>query len=283
MTTQSPIHVANLFPEICRRLIALLRKLSPDEWHLPTVSSRRNVKDIASHLLDGSLRRLSMQRDGYFPADGSSQPHSNESLLDFLTRLNSEWETGTRRLSPRVLIDMLERADQELAELFESLDPHGPAIFPVAWAGEQQSENWMDIARDYAEKWHHSEQIFEATGRPSTIRDPGLFHPCLEIFLRALPFTYRGVRAAAGKCVQVTITGPAGGVWNLESDGTAWHLVARLTHKPHSSVTINEDVAWKLFTKRRHPDLIRRQFPDIKLTGDHELGSHVLEMVSVMA
>ena len=93
-----PILVADLFPEITSRLSELLRSLSPDEWHLPTVSSRRTVKDIASHLLDGSLRRLSIQRDGYRPDDGRSRPRDGEALVGFLNRLNDEWETGTRRL-----------------------------------------------------------------------------------------------------------------------------------------------------------------------------------------
>src|SRR5436190_65571 len=104
--TMPPIMAADLFPEIASQLVLLLRRLTPPEWGLPTVSSRRTVKDIASHLLDGSLRRLSMQRDGYRPADGRSQPGPDESLIDFLTRLNDEWESGTRRLSPRVLIDL---------------------------------------------------------------------------------------------------------------------------------------------------------------------------------
>lgn len=153
-----PILVADLFPDVCRRLVELLRSLSPDEWHRPTVSSRRTVKDVASHLLDGSLRRLSMQRDGYRPADGRSQPQANEPLTDFLNRLNDEWETGTRRLSPAVLVGLIEWADVQLADLFRSLDPHGPALFPVAWAGEDESRDWMDVARDYTEKWHHTQQ-----------------------------------------------------------------------------------------------------------------------------
>ena len=201
-----PILVADLFPEVTSRLVELLRSLSADEWHLPTVSSRRTVKDIASHLLDGSLRRLSMQRDGYRPADGRSQPRSDEPLMDFLNRLNDEWETGTRRLSPKVLVDLIEWADAQLADLFRSLDPHGPAIFPVAWAGEERSENWMDVARDYTEKWHHTQQIFDATNRPSTIMNRRLGHPCLDIFMRALPFTFRNVEADVGSVVTVAVT-----------------------------------------------------------------------------
>ena len=120
--TMPPTLVADLFPDVSRHLVEMLRTLTPAEWHLPTVSSRCTVKDIASHLLDGSLRRLSMQRDGYRPSDGWSQPRNGESLMDFLNRLNDEWETGTSRLSPKALTDLIEWADAQLADLFRSLE-----------------------------------------------------------------------------------------------------------------------------------------------------------------
>lgn len=278
-----PILVAGLFPEVTSHLLELLRSLSLKEWHLPTVSSRRTVKDIASHLLDGSLRRLSMQRDSYRPADGRSQPRTDEPLMDFLNRLNDEWETGTRRLSPRVLTDLIEWADSQLADLFRSLDPHGPAIFPVAWAGETQSENWMDVARDYTEKWHHTQQIFEATKRPSTILNRRLGHPCLDIFMRALPFTFGNVEAPIDGVVTVVVTGEAGGNWYVERREGGWEQSAESQRTPLATVTMGQDTAWKVFTKRRSREAIRQQFPGICVTGDETLGSHVLDMVSVMA
>lgn len=278
-----PILVADLFPEVTSRLLELLRSLSPDEWHLPTVSSRRTVKDIASHLLDGSLRRLSMQRDGYRPDDGRSQPRAGEPLVDFLTRLNDEWETGTRRLSPKVLTDLIEWADRQLANLFRSLDPQGEAIFPVAWAGEDRSENWMDVARDYTEKWHHTQQIFDATQRPSTIMTRKLGHPCLDIFMRALPFTFRVVEAEPGSLVTVAVTGEAGGNWHVERRTGGWAQIADPTRLAAATVTMDQGTAWKLVTKRRSPEANRQQFPDVRITGDEALGQNVLRMVSVMA
>eukprot|EP00456_Euglypha_rotunda_P027543 TRINITY_DN21_c0_g3_i1.p3 TRINITY_DN21_c0_g3~~TRINITY_DN21_c0_g3_i1.p3 ORF type:complete len:281 (-),score=67.34 TRINITY_DN21_c0_g3_i1:1939-2781(-) len=278
-----PILVTDLFPDVCGCLVDLLRSLSPEEWQLPTVSSRRTVKDIASHLLDGSLRRLSMQRDGYRPADGRSQPRPDEPLMDFLNRLNEEWEVGTRRLSPNVLVDLIAWADVQLAELFQSLDPDGPAIFPVAWAGEEQSKNWMDIARDYTEKWHHTQQIFEATGHPSTIMNRKLAHPCLDIFMRALPFTFRDVMADDGSIVTVVITGDAGGRWHVQRGRTGWQQIAESSASPDATVTMDQDTAWKLVTKRRSRELIRQQFPAIRITGKESLGLLVLDMVSVMA
>jgi uncharacterized protein (TIGR03083 family) len=281
--TMPPILVADLFPEVTRRLVELLRSLSADEWQRPTVSSRRTVKDIASHLLDGSLRRLSMQRDGYRPADGRSQPRADEPLMDFLNRLNDEWETGTRRLSPKVLVDLIEWADAQLADLFRSLDPHGPAIFPVAWAGEERSENWMDVARDYTEKWHHTQQIFDATNRPSTILTRLLGDPCLDTFMRALPFTFRSVEADLGSVVMVVVTGEAGGNWYVERREDGWEQTADQPRSPSATVTMDQDTAWRLVTKRRSRDEIRQQFPGIRITGDEGLGLHVLDMVSVMA
>jgi hypothetical protein len=279
----SPILTAELFPEVTGRLHELLRSLSVKEWSLPTNSSQRTVKDIASHMLDGSLRRLSMQRDGYFPPEGSGQQRADETLLEFLNRLNAEWEIGTRRLSPRVLVDLLASADRQLTELFQSLDPFGPAIFPVAWAGEEASQNWMDIARDYTEKWHHTRQIFEATNRPSTISERRLLHPCLDTFMRALPFTFSGVKAPAGTVVAVMITGDAGGEWFVERVGELWVQTPTATRAPSATVAMDADTAWRLVTKRRARDVVRREFPQIRIEGDVELGEHVLDMVAMMA
>ncbi|MEQ8789940.1 MAG: maleylpyruvate isomerase N-terminal domain-containing protein [Pirellulaceae bacterium] len=283
MTEMPPILVADLFPEISQHLVALLRLLSEDDWRKSTTSSQRNVKDIASHLLDGSLRRLSMQRDGYFPPDGSSGPQVDELIMESLNRLNSTWESAARRLSPQVLVDLIEWADVQLADLFQSLDPFGPAIFPVAWAGEEQSQNWMDVARDYTEKWHHTQQIFEATGRPSTITERRLFHPCLDIFMRALPYTYRNVGAEVGSTVAVVVTGEAGGSWFVERTADGWRQTTNPANSPISTVTMDQLTAWKLVTKRRSLKQVREQFPDIVIEGDERLGQPVLGMVSVMA
>lgn len=274
-----PILVADLFPEITRRLLDLLRALAPDDWRRPTSSSGRTVKDIASHLLDGSLRRLSLQRDRY----AAGGPRPGESLLAFLTRLNDEWETGTRRLSPRVLTDLIGRADAELAELFAALDPHGPALFPVAWAGEAESANWMDVAREYTEKWHHTRQLFDATGRPSTISGRRLLHPCLDTFLRALPVTFRDVPAEVGTVVTVVVTGDAGGAWHVERAADGWRQAADAPRPAAGTVTLDADTCWRLVTKRRPPGAARALFPDIRLAGDAALGEHVLGTVAMMA
>lgn len=181
--------------------------------------------------------------------------------MNFLNRLNDEWETGTRRLSPKVLVDLIEWADAQLADLFRSRDPHGTAIFPVAWAGEERSENWMDVARDYTEKWHYTQQIFDATKWTSTIINRRLGHPCLDIFMRALPFAFRIVDADVGSVVTVAITGEAGGHWHVERQEYGWAQIVESPRSPAARVKMDQDTAWKLVTKRRSQEANRQQFP----------------------
>ncbi len=63
-----PILTAHLLPVIEARLIELLRSLRPDEWEMQTIAPAWKVKDVAAHLLDTQLRKLSLVRDGYAAA-----------------------------------------------------------------------------------------------------------------------------------------------------------------------------------------------------------------------
>jgi hypothetical protein len=56
MSTLAPIDTLELFDDVNDHLISLLRSLSPDDWHRPTMCSAWDVKDIAAHLLDTALR-----------------------------------------------------------------------------------------------------------------------------------------------------------------------------------------------------------------------------------
>jgi hypothetical protein len=282
MKISRQIDVRPLFGEVCDELHSLLCSLSTEEWHRATSSSQRQVRDIATHLLDGSLRRISLQRDGYQPPLSAGQ-RTDEPLLSFLNRLNSEWEQATRRLSPQVIISLLEVADRNAVQVLTSLDPHGTALFPVGWAGESVSENWFDVAREYTEKWHHTQQIFEAVGRPSTITCRRLYHPCLQTFMLALPFAFRNVRQPTGTVVAVEMQGEAGGEWRILREEHGWDWFNGSSVSPTAVISLPQADAWKVFTKRRSADEKRRMFPAIKVQGDQSLGDTVLELVSVMA
>ena len=100
-------------------LIDLLSSLAPGEWDLQTIAPLWKVRDVAAHLLDTSLRKLSMVRDScYVEAVDSGSP---QNLIAFVNRLNQEGVTVYRRLSPPVLIGMLRTACEESARFHESL------------------------------------------------------------------------------------------------------------------------------------------------------------------
>ena len=63
-------------------------------------------------------------------------------------------------------------------------------MFPVSWAGEQESANWFDIAREFTERWHHQQQIRLAVEKPG-IMTREFYYPVLDCFMRALPYSYR--------------------------------------------------------------------------------------------
>jgi hypothetical protein len=95
----------------------------------------------------------------------------------------------------------------------------------VRWAGERESLNWFDTARELAERWHHQPQIREAVKRPG-LMTPELYHPVLDCFLRALPFAYRAVPAPPGALVEIEIGGDCGGIWRLHREAESWRLTA---------------------------------------------------------
>jgi uncharacterized protein (TIGR03083 family) len=280
MQTPPRIETLHLFDEVNGCLLGLLHSLGPDDWHKQTMCSAWDVKDLAAHLLDSALRRLSLHRDGY------ASPHLRpgpDGLLPFLNRLNAEWTAASRRLSPPVLIHLLDWAGRECVAFFRTLDPDGPATFPVAWAGEEESKNWFDVAREYTERWHHSQQIFEAVGRPGPLLSRRLYRPVLETFLRALPFAFHDTYRPTGSAVRVAVEGESGGDWWLVRGDGRWEQAATACVQPAASVALPQEVAWKVWTKRRPVEEKLRTFPGIVTAGDVELARRVVGMVSVMA
>ena len=277
VVTPGPLLTAHLFPALDAHLIDLLRSLTSDDWERQTIAPRWKIKDVAAHLLDTQLRRLSFGRDGYTVAPPSPIT-SDRDLVAFIDRLNAEGVTVYRRLSPPVLIAWMERSSGEAASYFASLDPFAPARIGVSWAGEAVSPNWFDIARELTERWHHQQQIRLAVGRPG-IMTPDLYHPVLECFMRALPFAYRDQTAEPGSLARVNVSGDCGGSWYLYRDADRWRLIQSPAGRQLSETTIPQEIAWLIFTKG-----IRRAAaePQVLVTGDADLGLHVLDMISIV-
>ena len=263
MKPLQPILTAHFFAPLNDELVALLRGLSVEEWSAPTVAGAWTVKDVAAHLLDTTLRRLSMHRDGHEPP-----PREFTTIGALVNDLNAEGVAYARRLSTSMMIDMHARYGAQLAEFFTSLDPNAPAKWSVSWAGEEESKMWFDVARELTEKWHHQQQIRDATGRPPLYER--YLSPVIDTFVRALPFTYRDVDAPEGTTIVLRVDDAA---WSLVREG-GWRLYAG-AGPATTTVSLTGDVAWRLFT---------RQKIDARavIEGEERYAQPALHMVSII-
>src|SRR5580693_2277606 len=106
-----PILTTHLFAKLEDRLVGLLRSLDRNDWEQQTVAGNWRVKDVAAHLLDTQLRGLSICRDQYVAE--SAGRNSPGELGAFINRLNQEGVRVYRRLSPDVLISLMELASRQ--------------------------------------------------------------------------------------------------------------------------------------------------------------------------
>lgn len=278
MNKSDKIDTVYLLPELDEMLIKLLEGFSAEDWEKQTLAPEWKVKDVAVHLLDGNLRTLSMLRDGYY-GDKPEKIHSYEDLIAFLNRLNADWVLATKRLSPKVIIDLLKVSGKEYCEFLTTLNPDANAEFSVAWAGENTSKNWFHVAREYTEKWHHQQQIRLAVGAGQELLKEKWYFPYLDTSVRALPYHYRDVKGEYGDLIKFTFVGETAKSWFLHYDN-GWELLKFINQEPNCIVKIKDDFAWKIFTKGIKRD---QAIANAEIIGDKKLGEKIFDMIAVMA
>ena len=276
----SPPRVATapLFAGLHDELMALLRGLSRADWQRPTTATGWTVRDVAAHILDGDIRRLSAHRDRHAPPPPEAALATYRDLVGYLDWLNGTWIAAARRIGPPVLVDLLAVTGPQVAAFVTGLDADGPALYAVSWAGEQRSANWLDVGREFTERWHHQQQIREAVGAPGLVA-PRWLRPVLEISMRALPHAYREADARDGAAVTIVVDGAAGGTWTLVRGAGAWQLCTGAAATPVARVRLSEDTAWRLLFGVPMPDARAR----LAIEGDEALGAVVLRAIAIMA
>jgi uncharacterized protein (TIGR03083 family) len=271
------IHTAELFPGLHAELISLLRGLDDTDWSRPTVAGAWRVHDVAAHLLDGDLRKLSAGRDGLqLPPDGPVASFGD--IVGLINRANASGVAYAQRLSPRVITDLLEVTGRWVAEYVAALPPHGEALYSVAWAGELRSENWMDTGREYTERWHHQAQIRDAVGAPGLLQRRWL-HPLLDLSVRAFPRAYQGVDAAPGTAVVFQVDAEGENVWSVVRDASGWRVLRGAADDAAAQVRTDADTAWRILYHALPPDAARAR---VSITGDPALAQPMLRARSVM-
>ena len=271
-----PILCAPTIRRVDQCLIELLASLDSSEWDLPTIAPQWQVRDVAAHLLDTAMRKLSGGRDQCRVERVDIRSHQD--VITLVNRLNVEGVTVYRRLSPRVLTQLMQLVCDQTADFFESLDPFAQAGIGVSWAGEMTSLVWFDTARELTERWHHQEQIRLATSRPS-IMIPEMYHPVLDTFMRGLPYIYRDIKSAIGTGILIEISGDCGGLWCLVRLEDGWRFTKELPSRVVAEVVVPQSIAWRLFTKGIDREAARSV---MKFDGDIALGEQVLRLVAIV-
>jgi len=283
MEPLGPIETLGLFPGERAALISLLESLDSEDWAISTVCAGWTVHDVALHILWGDISYLSRVRDGFTglhspPAGDLSEPAD---LLTYINAINQTWVTGAGSVSPPLVVDFLRLIGERITDFCGTLDL-GANGGVVSWAGPAQAPVWMDVAREYTERWHHQQHIRDATGKPG-LMEREWCHPVLDAFARALPFALRKERPAEGTTVALEVTGAAGDIWIASRANGSWSLgrgdADRLVAAT-SRVTLDQDTAWRLFTRGLVPE---KAAEHVTIAGDPALACRVLRMVTIIA
>lgn len=271
--TPRPIDVGGLFRPDRDALVDLLTGLSPAEWSTPTVCSGWDVHDVALHVLGGDLGNIARRRDGF-----RWEPPSGERLGEFLDRINQEWVRAARRLSTRLTIDLLRFTGPMLFEYFDGLDPSAMGG-RVSWAGPKPAPIWLDLAREYMERWVHQQHVRDAVGRPGQ-RGSRSSAPVIAASMHALPLALASRDPGPGTAVTIRITGDAGGQWSLLKGARDWRLLEGCAQDATATVVVPSDDWWRIVTLGLTSD---QALGRVRVEGDPALAKAVLSAVAIIA
>lgn len=248
----------------------LLHDLDAAGWSARTACPAWSVHELSVHLVHDDLRRLSAQRDGH-PGAWADVSGLDELVVE-LDRINEEWvDVMAPTLSPRLVIAILEWLSDPSEQHLLALD--GNALGAnVAWAGSEAHPNWLDVAREYTERWVHQQQVRDAVGVPG-LTDERFVAPVVETFASALPMALP--ESAEGASVAVWVTGPFERSWRLVSTPSGWVFTSDTTPPATTVVEVPVDAFWRRAVRLlSHSEAARAAH----VRGDPQLGAAVLDL-----
>lgn len=267
-----PLDVRPLLAPLREALVEVMTDRDDAAWQAATTRGW-TVADAIAHLLGDDLGRLARSRDGHH-APG---PLGDESFEEYIDRLNDEWVVAARRLSPRLLVELLAHTGKQVRALWAGHDLDEPSE-AVSWAGVDAAPLWLDVARDYTEYWVHQAQVREALDEP-LLDDTKFLGPLVSTYLRALPHTLRALAPSEGAAtLAIHVTDLAPGDWYLQGDTDGWRFVAAVGHAD-TTVTWDADTVWRLGCRMIDPPMARAR---AHVDGDADVGAAVCDLLAVI-
>lgn len=273
-----PVPTIHLFHPLDQLLIELLHSLSAEEWDLQTLAPAWKVKDVAAHLLAGNVRNLSISRDNFYDPLATNIS-SYQEVVQYLNRINQDWVKAMHSVSPQMLITLLSITNILYSDHLAKLDPLEKSIFPVAWAGQHESQNWFHIAREYTEKWHHQQQIRHALGQASPLFTKTFFTPYLDTSLSAVPYHFRNLDAEQDDTFSIIVSGEGGGEWHFIYQTGKWMTCTETPSYSVTKVYIDDHVIWRMLSNEISMDELKNR---TTISGKKEIAVAFLGMTAVM-
>jgi uncharacterized protein (TIGR03083 family) len=119
--TDPPLSVTPLFLAERARLGELLAALEPADFQRPSPCPGWTVLGLCAHLVGDDLAFLARHRDGYYGTPGPANATESE-FIAWLDGTQEEWVRAGRRLSPRIVRDLLAWTAPQVAAALEAED-----------------------------------------------------------------------------------------------------------------------------------------------------------------
>jgi uncharacterized protein (TIGR03083 family) len=242
------------------RLLGLLRSLAVEDWQRPTRCPEWSVLGVARHLLGDDLGLLSRRRDHYL---GTPAPESltEVQFIDWLDQLQIEWVRAARRLSPRLVVELLEWTGPRLVDVLSQEDLTVRSA-RVSWAGPEPVPVWLDQLRELSEYWIHRQQLLDALDRPADL-DPLLLRPILLGLRWAFPYRLSQAGLPPGDAIRMTIGEPLDETWLLVLHDRTCEFSDRPEDTVTATASFSADQAWRLLTNN-----LAQPVADLDVHGD---------------
>jgi uncharacterized protein (TIGR03083 family) len=242
---EPPHDYADLFAAERDRLNDLLAGLQREDWQRPSPCPGWSVLGLCGHLLGGDFGLLARHRDGHFGTLPFGSATEGE-FVAWLDEMQDEWVRASRRLSPRLVTDLLRWTGPQVVDVFRREDPRARTA-SVSWAGPAPVPAWLDQARELSEYWIHRQQLLQGLGRPSDLR-ADLAEPVLDGLRWAYPYRLAQAPSRPGDTVTLAIAGPVTKTWHLVAAGSGWRFEDQPSTRVVASLAMSTEDAWRLLT-----------------------------------
>jgi hypothetical protein len=182
---------------------------------------------------------------------------------EWLDDFNQQWVEAARRISPALLIELIDIAGRRFEEHVGTLDIDAIGG-PVEWAtGDEPAPVWLDVAREYMERYVHQHQIRVACGRPPLAAKSAM--PVVHTAVHALPLALASLRRPTGTLVSFTVADDQTITWHLAYTQAGWRF-DQLAAEEHHTCEVRTTLDGAIRSFVRDPT-----GPALTWQGDQEL------------